>query len=105
MENTTPGLGNFMNDFRRDPKQGQTQSQNQYRPQQTQNQSQNQPFFGKERPEMKGPENINSILTGLKKVNVENDSTISAEEVDLMNTNSTSRRKRRSDKNTISLAI
>jgi hypothetical protein len=105
MENTTPGLGNFMNDFRRDPKQGQSQSQNQYRPQQTQNQSQNQSFFGKERPEMKGPENINSILTGLKKVNVENDSTISAEEVDLMNTNSTSRRKRRSDKNTISLAI
>lgn len=112
MENTTPGLGNFMNEFRRDPKQGQSQnqqnqqsqqSQNQYRPQQSQNQSQS--FFGKERPEMKGPENINSILTGLKKVNVENDSTISAEEVDLMNTNSTSRRKRRSDKNTISLAI
>jgi hypothetical protein len=103
MENTTPGLGNFMNDFRRDPK-SQPQSQNQYRPQQPQ-QSQGQSFFGKERPEMKGPENINSILTGLKKVNVENDSTISAEEVDLMNTNSTSRRKRRSDKNTISLAI
>jgi hypothetical protein len=109
MENTTPGLGNFMNDFRRDPKQG--QSQNQYRPQQTQTQTQNQSqnqgqsFFGKERPEMKGPENINTILSGLKKVNVENDSTISAEEVDLMNTNSTSRRKRRSDKNTISLAI
>ena len=103
MENTTPGLGNFMNEFRRDPKQGQSQSQ----PQQNQYRSppQNQSFFGKERPEMKGPENINSILTGLKKVNVENDSTISAEEVDLMNTNSTSRRKRRSDKNTISLAI
>ena len=103
MENTTPGLGNFMNDFRRDPKQSQTQSQ--YRPTQSQPQNQSQSFFGKERPEMKGPENINSILTGLKKVNVENDSTISAEEVDLMNTNSTSRRKRRSDKNTISLAI
>ena len=53
---------------------------------------------------MRGPENINSILTGLKKINVDNDSTISAEEVDLMNTG-TSRRKRRSDKNTISLAI
>ena len=104
MENTTPGLGNFMNDFRRDPKSQSQPSQNQYRPQQSQ-QSQGQSFFGKERPEMKGPENINSILTGLKKVNVENDSTISAEEVDLMNTNSTSRRKRRSDKNTISLAI
>jgi hypothetical protein len=58
-----------------------------------------------DRPEMKGPDNINSILNSLKKVNVDNDSTISAEEVDLMNTNATSRRKRRSDKNTISLAI
>ena len=102
MENTTPGLGNFMNEFRRDPKNQNQPSQNQYR---SPPQNQNQSFFGKERPEMKGPENINSILTGLKKVNVENDSTISAEEVDLMNTNSTSRRKRRSDKNTISLAI
>jgi hypothetical protein len=36
---------------------------------------------------------------------VDNESTISAEEIDLMNTNGTSRRKRRSDKNTISLAI
>ena len=105
MENTTPGLGNFMNDFRREP-QRQNQSQSQ------QNQGQGyQGYQGqgqgypKERQEMKGPENINSILTGLKKINVDNDSTISAEEIDLMNTNATSRRKRRSDKNTISLAI
>jgi hypothetical protein len=118
MENTTPGLGNFMNDFRREPKQAprQNQSQNQY-----QGQSQ---FFERqgpssglsferperqERQEMKGPgtENINTILNGLKKINVDNDSTISAEEIDLMstNTNSTSRRKRRSDKNTISLNL
>jgi hypothetical protein len=97
MENTTPGLGNFMNDFRREPRQSQPQG---YQPQ-------NQSFQRErnERQEMKGPENINSILTGLKKINVDNDSTISAEEIDLMNTNATSRRKRRSDKNTISLAI
>ena len=61
------------------------------------------------RQEMKGPgsENINTILNGLKKINVDNNSTISAEEIDLMNTNtnSTSRRKRRSDKNTISLNL
>ena len=110
MENTTPGLGNFMNDFRRDPKQAQAPRQ---APAQ-QNQSQ---FFERqglsferpERQEMKGPasENINTILSGLKKINVDNDSTISAEEIDLMNTNtnSTSRRKRRSDKNTISLNL
>ena len=112
MENTTPGLGNFMNDFRRDAKQAPRQAQAPY-----QNQSQ---FFRdperseRERPErperqeMRGPtENINTILNGLKKINVENDSTISAEEIDLMNTNinSTSRRKRRSDKNTISLNL
>ena len=113
MENTTPGLGNFMNDFRRDPKQAPRQAPN---PQQNQSQGQSQ-FFERqglsferpERQEMKGPasENINTILSGLKKINVDNDSTISAEEIDLMNTNtnSTSRRKRRSDKNTISLNL
>ena len=104
MENTTPGLGNFMNEFRTEPKQSQQGFQRQSQGFQPQPQSQNQ-GFQKERQEMKGPENINSILTGLKKINVDNDSTISAEEIDLMNTNATSRRKRRSDKNTISLAI
>lgn len=111
MENTTPGLGNFMNDFRREPTQAPKPSRQAQAPQ---NQSQ---FFEKqglsferpERQEMKGPasENINTILSGLKKINVDNDSTISAEEIDLMNTNtnSTSRRKRRSDKNTISLNL
>jgi hypothetical protein len=98
MENTTPGLGNFMNDFRRDPKP------------RSQPQNQSVPGYDtrperQERQEMKGPDNINSILSGLKKINVDNESTISAEEIDLMNTNATSRRKRRSDKNTISLAI
>jgi hypothetical protein len=114
MENTTPGLGNFMNDFRREPqRQGQQNQQNpqnqqnQYQSPQYQSQGQNQ-FQRKpeQRQEMKGPD-INTILTGLKKINVDNDSTISAEEIDLMNTNTTGigRRKRRSDKNTISLAI
>jgi hypothetical protein len=110
MENTTPGLGNFMNDFRREPKQAPRQTQ--YQPQSNQSQSNQSQFFRQdmpERQEMKGPgtENINTILNGLKKINVDNESTISAEEIDLMNTNtnSTSRRKRRSDKNTISLNL
>ena len=111
MENTTPGLGNFMNDFRREPTQSPKPPRQAPAPQ---NQSQfferqGLSFERQERQEMKGPasENINTILSGLKKINVDNDSTISAEEIDLMNTNtnSTSRRKRRSDKNTISLNL
>jgi len=101
MENTTPGLGNFMNDFRRDPKP-RSQPQNQSVPERFERPDRQE---RQERQEMKGPDNINSILSGLKKINVDNESTISAEEIDLMNTNATSRRKRRSDKNTISLAI
>jgi len=109
MENTTPGLGNFMNDFRREPQQNQPQRQSQSPKYQGQNQPQNQNQFQRkpeQRQEMKGPD-INTILSGLNKINVDNDSTISAEEIDLMNNNTTSisRRKRRSDKNTISLAI
>jgi len=109
MENTTPGLGNFMNDFRREPQNQRQSQQNQFQSSQYQGQSQqNQNQFQRkpdvQRQEMKGPD-INTILTGLKKINVDNDSTISAEEIDLMNTNGTTRRKRRSDKNTISLAI
>jgi hypothetical protein len=98
MENTTPGLGNFMNDFRKEPKE--RPPVNGFSRQDTRQDSRQD-----SRQEMKGPENINSILTGLKKINVDNESTISAEEIDLMNTPGTSRRKRRSDKNTISLAI
>jgi hypothetical protein len=101
MENTTPGLGNFMNDFRRDTApRSQPMAQNIDMRSERFDRNDRQ-----ERQEMKGPDNINSILSGLKKINVDNESTISAEEIDLMNTNATSRRKRRSDKNTISLAI
>jgi hypothetical protein len=109
MENTTPGLGNFMNDFRREPKQARQGPQSQPQNQSQFFERQGLSFERQERQEMKGPasENINTILSGLKKINVDNDSTISAEEIDLMNTNtnSTSRRKRRSDKNTISLNL
>jgi len=92
MENTTPGLGNFMNDYRKEPKETRYES----RPEKV------------ERNEMKGPANIDSILSGLnKKVNMDNESSISVEEIDVMNLSNqaTSRRRRRSDKNTISLTI
>jgi len=95
MENTTPGLGNFMNDFRKEPKNDPNRNVN------DRNSRVN------ERSEMRGPENINTILTGLnKKINMDNESAISVEEIDLMGqSNIGSRRKRRSDKNTISLTI
>jgi len=121
MENTTPGLGNFMKDF---STQRQTPPQNQYQSQGFSNMNSNSmngnsmnsnsmngnSQMRTERKEMKGPDNINTLLSGLKKVNVDNESTISAEEIDLMNTNMNSSipksiRKRRSDKNTISLVI
>ena len=93
MENTSPGLGGFMNEFRKEPKQREPMTRS-------------MPMSNTNtRNEMKGPENINTILSSLKKINVDNESTISAEEIDIMSNQGTSRRKRRSDKNTISLAI
>ena len=95
MGNTNPGLSNFMNDF------GMSHSD--------EPKSSGPSDF---RDEMKGPENINNILNNLnKKINVEdkNESTISIEEVDNMsissNTPSISKKKKKSDKNTISLAV
>jgi hypothetical protein len=61
-----------------------------------------------QREEMRGPENINSILSGLnKKIDLsnQNESTISIEEIDNLTNIPTSRRKRRSDKNTITLDL
>jgi len=95
MENTSPGLGSFMNEFRKEPKQREREPMSM--PMSNSNTN--------TRNEMKGPENINTILSSLKKINVDNESTISAEEIDIMSNQGTSRRKRRSDKNTISLAI
>lgn len=90
MEKTTPGVSNFMNEFTSHPKPP------------------------PRRPEMNGPENINSILTGLKKninINDKNDSIISADEIEQLSSSGISTRKgrRRSDKslnsNSISIAI
>ncbi len=63
------------------------------------------------RPEMKGPSDLSSILSGLKtkQVNVQekDDSTISIKDLKEMNQNQSSRgkRKQKSDKNTVSLDI
>ena len=65
------------------------------------------------RPEMKGPDNITEILSGLKTKqiniqNTDNTSTISIQELKELNNNkmpSRSKRKQKSDKNTVSLDI
>ena len=91
MENTSPGVAGFMNEFKSKP------MREEMRP---------QPPM--QREEMRGPDNINTILSGLNKkidLNDRNESTISVEELDSMSNIPTSRRKRRSDKNTISLDV
>jgi len=93
MEQTTPGLSNFMNDF------GMSHSE--------------PPPSGPSnlREDMKGPDNIDQLLNQLnKKIDIEekNESTISVEDLDnLSNASAPSlnRRKRKSDKNTIRLAV
>ena len=87
MEKTNPGVNQFVQQFARpDPRRAETK-----------------------RPEMNGPENINSILTGLKKtipLPEKNDSMISLEELDhLGDTPVTRKGRRRSDKNSIQIAI
>ena len=93
MENKNPGMAGFMNEFTSKP------MREEMRPPQRTSQLE----------EMRGPENINSILSGLnKKIDVsnQNESTISIEEIDNMtNIPTSTRRKRRSDKSTISLDI
>jgi len=88
MEKTNPGVNQFVQQFARpDPRRAETK-----------------------RPEMNGPENINSILTGLKKtipLPEKNDSMISLEELDHLGDTPVTTRKgrRRSDKNSIHIAI
>jgi hypothetical protein len=96
MENTNPGLSGFMNEFRNKP------MREEMRP------SPREEMRQPQREEMRGPENINSILSGLNKkidLSTQNESTISVEEIENMTNIPTSRRKRRSDKSTISLDI
>jgi hypothetical protein len=91
MENTSPGVAGFMNEFKSKPMREEMRPQREeMRPQ---------------REEMRGPDNINTILSGLnKKIDI-NESTISVEELDNMSNIPTSRSKRRSNKNTISLDV
>jgi hypothetical protein len=89
MEKTNPGVSKFVNEFQ--PKQERREMP---RPD--------------VRPDMNGPENINSILSGIKKnVNMEkNESLVSLEDVSDFNVPATTKRgRRKSDKNSISIVI
>jgi hypothetical protein len=85
MEKTKPGVAQFVNEFQ--PRQERQEQR---------------------RPDMNGPENINSILSGIKKnVNMEkNDSMVSLEDVSDLNVPAISKRgRRKSDKSSISIVI
>jgi hypothetical protein len=97
MENTSPGVAGFMNEFKSKPMREEMRQQDMH-----------QQDMRPQREEMRGPDNINTILSGLNKkidLNDRNESTISVEELDSMSNIPTSRRKRRSDKNTIRLDV
>ena len=109
MENSTPGLSNFMNDFGmshgNDTNEIRSRAQSVPR---SEPQSSSNP---KMRNDMKGPGNIDSLLSSLGKsnssttnINVDESSTISVEDLDNLQ-NKKKSNKRKSDKNTVSLAI
>ena len=115
MEQSSPGLSNFMNDMgmshgRNEPSDMRSQ------PEEFQRSSAPPPRPPPPmRNEMKGPSNIDSLLSNLGKssakndIKVENNSTISIEDLETLSEGSRGSgkksRKRKSDKNTISLAI
>lgn len=107
MEQNQPGLGGFMNEF--SPPGGNGGGDMRPPPP-----TASKPPGGRGEPpamrsEMKGPGvgNIDSLLASArnKKIRVDNDSTISLEEVNSLSSDKKGRSKRKSDKSTISLAI
>lgn len=123
MEGTHPGLSNFMNDFgmshSRDTNEIRSR-QAEYAPPPPRRQPQRPPSppqppqnVQPRRPEMKGPDNINSILDKInntKKIDTtKNDSTISLDDIDSLSISSgktkSSSKRRKSDKNTITLSV
>ena len=94
LEKTKPGLNSFMNEFSA-PRQERQEMRQESRP-------------DVRRPDMNGPENINSILNGIKKnVHMEkNESLVSLEDISDLNVPAISKKgRRKSDKNSISIVI
>ena len=104
MEQNTPGLGNFMNDFGTPSQHSPTPPPSQSQPP-TRNSSNTQEM----RSEMKGPRsgNIDSLLANInnKNIVVDSESTISIDDINSLDGKKRGRGRRKSDKNTISLAI
>lgn len=116
MEQSTPGLNNFMNDFGMSHGRQPTQSSSQPQavpPQRSQTPPQRELPQQRMRNEMKGPGNIDNILSNLggskntTNINLDKDSTISIEDLDNLSVGSNKKKsnKRKSDKNIVSLAI
>jgi hypothetical protein len=125
MEQNSPGLSNFMNDFgmshSRDTNEIRSRPetfQSSMSPSQPPARSSPPTREAPKREEMKGPGNIDSLLSSLgkgknnesKNITLDKSSTVSIEDVDnisLASASSSKRKssKRKSDKNTISLAI
>ena len=123
MEQNSPGLSNFMNDV--GMSHGREQNDMRSRPQEYSSSSRMPPTSSvpprdpappqqpKMRNEMKGPNNIDSLLSNLgggvnpqtSDINIEKSSTISVEDLDMLKKSNTSKRKSDKNKNTISLAI
>ena len=115
MEQSSPGLSNFMNDM------GMSHGRNEPTDMRSQPEEFQRSSAPPPRPpppmrnEMKGPTNIDSLLSNLGKssakndIKVENNSTISIEDLETLSVGSRGSgkksSKRKSDKNTISLAI
>lgn len=112
MEQNQPGLSNFMNDFGGQPPSPRQPTPTPPPPPR-QRESQSPPTSrSKMREEMRGPDtaNIDSILSNLNKdnksINVDNNSAISIDDIQsLQDGNKRGKGRKRSEKNTISLAI
>ena len=123
MEQSSPGLSNFMNDMGMSHGSGPSGSQQSSQPQsfrpsvppqQHQPQSQSQPNGAPMRNEMRGPNNIDSLLSNLgnkeKNITLDKDSTISIDDLDTLSIGSGKSggkrsSKRKSDKNIVNIAI
>ena len=114
MEQSSPGLSNFMNDM--GMSHGSDNSNPRSQPQQYE-QSNSPPSPPQMRREMSGPSNIDSLLSKIgggnektTNIQVEKDSTISIEDLDTLSTGRTrsgmkKSSKRKSDKNIVNIAI
>jgi hypothetical protein len=108
MEQSSPGLSNFMNDV--GMSHGQDNSNPRSQPQSFEHSRAPSPPQPQMRREMGGPSNIDSLLSkigGKTDIKVDKDSTISIEDLDTLSAGGGSKRssKRKSDKNVVNIAI